>query len=777
MTSKKQPKRVRHSVIPSLFSLLLIVVVCSTGVSLVAAPTITGVVPRGGQRGTELSLVIEGAELSGQVRLVRDFPTVASLVTTAPDAPTGKRVVFRLRIAEAASAGVYPLRVQTSAGVSNFVLFRVGLYSELLESEPNGTLEAAHQLKVPATVNGTLGSAEVDHFRFHAEAEQRLVFDVESRRLGSALDPTLHLLAANGRELALSEDEPGLGGDARIDHTFKAAGEYILQVHDVTYAARSPGFYRLTAGPLAYARTVFPLGGQRGCEVELHFDGGYMTDGPSRVWLPDSPGSRLQVNVPPGGGGFPFFIAVGDLPEIVEGDREKPEEPIDISLPAVVNGRIKVPGEIDRFALSVEPGEKLIAKVVASELGSFLDGYLRIYDAAGKELASADDTDGQPDPRLEFAVPGGVERIVLSVHDLHAGGGGGYGYRLTVKRQSPDFYLEAALDSINLSRGKSTAFTVDVKRQAYDGPITLRPVSLPDGVRFEGGTIRAGQTRAVVVLSSDSTARFDRFPLTIRGEGSADTPVRYVGKTVVLAKDGERSVSDWRVEGVALALAESAPFDLAYAQPGGVTELVLGQSNPLPLGVQRIHGTGEIALSVLTNLAGVSFANGKVGAQDTTASVTANVAANAPLGRVGDAVVIGTGLAAVGRQQTLRLSTGLFEAKVVSPFEIELVTSSVEVVQGSESVIRGRVTRRHPFGGVVTVRVDDLPKEIKFEPINVAADANEFTLSLPKELAAQPGNVALKVIGATKLGDPKKPTDYAVAPTAVQIVVTKTSAE
>ena len=90
------------------------------------------------------------------------------------------------------------------------------------------------------------------------------------------------------------------------------------------------------------------------------------TEAFTRVALPDSPA-------------LPFLFAVSDLPEVME--------PVEgtVPVPSVVNGRLEKDGEIDRYRLKVEPGEKLLIELQARELGtSRLEGIITAYDAAAR---------------------------------------------------------------------------------------------------------------------------------------------------------------------------------------------------------------------------------------------------------------------------------------------------------------------------------------------------------------------------------------------------------
>ena len=65
-----------------------------------------------------------------------------------------------------------------------------------------------------------------------------------------------------------ADDTPGLQSDCRLTHTFKDAGEVLVEVRDTTYRGGADFFYRLRIGEFPGATTAFPLAVQRGVESE-----------------------------------------------------------------------------------------------------------------------------------------------------------------------------------------------------------------------------------------------------------------------------------------------------------------------------------------------------------------------------------------------------------------------------------------------------------------------------------------------------------------------------
>ncbi len=392
----------------------------------------------------------------------------------------------------------------------------------------------------PVVVNGTLRGPERDVYRVSGKAGERRVFEVEARRCGSAIDPVLRILDAAGKQLARSDDSPGTGLDARIDFTFPAEGSYYVEVTDARFSTQVQNFYRLKMGAYRYADGIFPLGGRRGAQTEVTFFGAHAgagahtivdlskkspADAFTRVALPDSPA-------------LPFLFAVSDLPELLE--------PVEgaVPVPSVVNGRLEKDGEIDRYRVKVEPGEKLLIELQARELGtSRLEAILTAYDAGGKKLDSAGD---QPlpedvfaiqgtsrtssDPFLNLTVPPDVHEIVLTVDDLARRGGPAYGYRLITRRQAEDFRLSVGSPFVNLPAGGTVVFSVTADRRGYDGPIQLTVADLPKGIRVDGGTIpreyvdasnaRSFNRRGILTLTAEPGTALPAGQLQIWGQGT-----------------------------------------------------------------------------------------------------------------------------------------------------------------------------------------------------------------------------------------------------------------
>jgi hypothetical protein len=512
-------------------SILVGLVMCQALIA--ASPVLTELQPRGAQKGKTLTLTLAGRNLSEGATVIT---TLAASFT--PLTANAKGLPFLVELKPDTPRGVYPIRIQTSGGISNILLFTVGEFPEIEEKETmpraNDTIATAQLVKsTPVTINGTLTGADRDDYRVVAKAGERLVFEAEARRSGSAIDPVLTLFDQTGKQLARNEDAPGIGVDARLDYTFPREGEYIIEINDARFSKQDQNFYRLNIGAYNYAESVFPLGGKHGETVQLEFagKGGLVR---TSIKLPEH-GDFTTVAMP-GSPTIPFRFALSDYPEL----RAPVEGPL--RLPVVVNGKIAKPAAVDRYTLRVTPGEPLLFELQSRELEtSMLDGLITVFDEKGKKLASAGDVPPpvdvfslqtgnrtSNDPFLNFQVPEGVNEISVSIEDIAQRGGANFGYRLTVRKQAEDFLLTTSPAYINVPRGGTVQVVVNADRRGYDGPIQASIPDLPKGWMAEGGYIAAetldatGQRsfsrRGVITVTASKDAEAPRKDLVVVGE-------------------------------------------------------------------------------------------------------------------------------------------------------------------------------------------------------------------------------------------------------------------
>ena len=517
--------------------------------SLSAQPVITELQPRGAQKGKPFTLTLAGRNLGEGIKIRSTMPASFTLLTPDQPAPTpggpmqaeGRYATFLVEPAADLAVGVYPIRVLTAEGISNVQLFTVGAFAELTEDESrpgalpntNDRMEDAQPLPAtPFTLNGTLRGPERDMFRLSAKAGEKRVIEVEARRSGSAIDPLLEILDANGKVIAGSEDAHLIGLDARVEVTFPRAGDYYIVVRDSRYSTQTANFYRLKVGSYSYPREVFPLGGRRGELVEASL-------GPETIKVDlRNAGSNVRqvfVNMP-GSPALPVPFAVGDDPELTA-----PSSAAAISSPVTINARLANAGQVDRYTVRVPPGGAMTFRVQARELEtSKLMAVITVRDEKGsilgrsgdeplaEDLYNVNQSRTASDPVLRLQTPAGVNQVTVTVEDLALRGGPEYAYRLNVQPVVQDFRVILNSAFVNVpAEGGSVAVPVTVQRQGFEDEIQLRVANPPKGLRVEGGYVVAGlpvketpqnrNSRGVLILTAEPGQTFESLDLTVEG--------------------------------------------------------------------------------------------------------------------------------------------------------------------------------------------------------------------------------------------------------------------
>jgi hypothetical protein len=127
--------------------------------------------------------------------------------------------------------------------------FRIVDLDNVVEQEPNESLQQATKAAAPIAFNGVLSSkTDVDFYGFTAKQGQTLDIHVWARRLRSELDSVLILYNAQGGAIASNDDNGG--PDSFIRFGVPADGEYFLEVRDHLRRGGSAFHYRIEVSPL-----------------------------------------------------------------------------------------------------------------------------------------------------------------------------------------------------------------------------------------------------------------------------------------------------------------------------------------------------------------------------------------------------------------------------------------------------------------------------------------------------------------------------------------------
>jgi hypothetical protein len=478
------------------------------------AMRLTTIFPAGGQQGASVDVEVSGFHFDSISQLHFSAPGISAQLPAAEPAANppaadaaaeavaketekhGRSQKFRVSIAPDVKPGIYDVRAIGPQGVSNPRAFVVGTRPELLEVEGNNQPSQATEIPLGSVVNGrTEPTADVDYFRFNAQAGQRLILDCAAYRIDSRLDAVLVLYNAAGEELERSHDFRRR--DPLIDFTPPADGPYVVAVHDLVYAGSRRHVYRLSIGVAPYLDFVFPPAGMAGSDARYrlfgrNLPGGQPTGG---LTIDGKPLEMLEVAIPlpsdaatqqivagallepvelgidgvefqldsPAGQSNSVLVSLATAPVVAEQEpNDDPAHAQTISLPCECVGQFYPRGDRDWFSFEAHKGDTYWIEVFAQRLGLPADPLLVVQQVvksdAGAEtvtdVATIDDDGANPagdlfftagdDPVYPFVAPAdGTYRVMVADLAGTERSDPRFVYRLSIRAPQPDFRLVA----------------------------------------------------------------------------------------------------------------------------------------------------------------------------------------------------------------------------------------------------------------------------------------------------------------------------------------------
>jgi hypothetical protein len=501
---------------------------------LAQPPSIESLSQFGLQVGQTTRLTINGNRLKENPRVDLPIPGIKQAVVKSSN---DRHLIVDLTVPAEVPPGVYPLTVFTAGGVSN----PMGIAIDGLSQWLVGDTTEDHPASLPAAFSGLIAGGRQPRVYFRGHKGDRLVAEVEARRIGSRLDPVIELKNTAGSTIAIEWGKAFLRGDARAELALPADGVYFAELHDLAYNAPADSPFRLLLGDFRSVDAYYPPVVPRGVDWPVE---------PVGVGIPA--GMLMDANLKSDAGGFAKLLPLprqlhtsGPLPPLGISDGM---EILEVPQPAgqlqtidarfadkrhesvAVNGRLAKAGAVDRYLLAVSPGMLLSISLDTRSLNSPLEGEISIYSHSDQRLLGGDGgVPGAAAKGFQFQVPGDVSSIEVTLRDLTGRGGRHFLYRLRIAPAAgPDFSLALLDTRINIPKNGRTLVPLAVQRRGYGGPIKLR---------VEGKEAAAGITIAPKELPADSQSRnlYVTFDSTNAQTKTAVRELRIVGESVGIA--------------------------------------------------------------------------------------------------------------------------------------------------------------------------------------------------------------------------------------------------
>lgn len=496
------------------------------------APQWTSMFPAGGQLATTVEVTLTGTFPTWPVQVWCDQ---ADCVGTATS-DSGK---LTITIAADAAPGVRWLRIYNDQGASGLRPFVVGLTPEIHETPVDDKQPILAQPidKLPITINGALDKrGTADNFSVELKQGERLVASLDANRgPRSPVDATLQILNANGIVLEQNMDCHGL--DPQLTFVAPYDGPFHVRVFGfpeapdstIAYAGAAAYIYRLTLTTGPYVEATVPLAIAAGEATELK-PVGYNIDGlPSQSVTgeslagnpsPTAASQHMIVHFPNATGSLQ--LPVISLPVLIESESPETASVLQkLPVPCCVTGRLATPKELDRFAFETQAGVRWKFLLESRALGYPLDGVLTLRDAEDKELTRQDDSNGKPDPVIQWQAPSAGE-FSIAVSDLFGEGGEHHLYRLTIEEDVPSAKLAVASELLQATVGQSLEIPLTVNRHFdYADELTFTFTGLPASVSVTPVTSVTGDDSAKTVTLSLTASEPFQGPVQMIGRSTS----------------------------------------------------------------------------------------------------------------------------------------------------------------------------------------------------------------------------------------------------------------
>lgn len=737
-------------------------------------PVIGSLSQAGLQIGQTTQLIVNGTDLGPDPAAVFPVPGVQFAVA---EGSVPNQLKLNVTIPADTTPGIYPLWVKSQAGVSK----SVALALDRLPHVAVGGSTPAAPATLPAAFFGMLSGGQQHRVYFSGTKGQRVVADVELKRLGGVANPVVEIKSPAGTPLAIGWGQSSLKGDARAEMILPSDGLYHIELHDLTFGGPGQSPFRLKVGDLKLVDAVLPAAAVSGpLEVELVGSGFAPGTKLAGIFASASESASGLLSLPLESGvasGVPS-MSVSRGTEIVEAARSADgvlqradatfaQAPIK---QVAISGRVAVKNERDRFLLNVTAGQRLKFTLQSDSVGSTLEGEIALF--ANPPTTAVAQTSDQPtigDPSLEYVVPAGVAQVVVQVRDLFGRGDARAFYRLVIEPAGqPTFSLMLNTPTVNLPEDGSAIVEMQITRAGYAGPIKLSVVG-DNSVVVSPNEIAANmQGKALLRLVRTNKPAEGTAPLLrLIGESvGADPAIKQTARlqTGVVAP----TFTD------TMAVGTIRPSGLGIELQQLPTVLFRGVSHPIPMILKRQPQAGEESLPVKLLLDSTEPVrrrdpnNPAPGNFPLVAAAPqmimpdqpelATVKIVVPLESVEPVIDFVVKVEATPHAYSDRVLASAFSqpfrAEIKNAVAPKVDDATLAVVGEADHKITGLLQRTPGFTGPAEVTLTGLPAGYTVQPVTVAGDQDkfEFVVKAPKVAADTPvANVKLRVTSSGSL--------------------------
>lgn len=695
-----------------------------------AEPVVRSLDIRGLQLGKTTTITLDGDGFGKTPKILLSFDAIQTLKQGSTD----KKAILDIQPTGEIAPGFYQGRIFSEKGVSLPFLLGVDQLAQRPFSQTTG--------EFPVALHGTISGSQILETKFEGNKGQPLMVEVEAQKLGSKLQPVLHLYNSKKLQIAWAWPVASLHGDCRLEITLPENDTYTITIHDLEYAAGNPGLFRMKIGKWEFVDQVFPSTVTNGQVKSVEFLGSVTG---SKANMPASGGDNATLLPWPSRGnwsGIRPFVQMNGFPEWMENGSGVPMELK--GLPATVNGKLSERFEEDRFKLPCTPKAKIRFDVLAERIGSPVDAGLVLRNEKGAEMARSEDRPGSSDPFLEYTVPDNVTTLIVCVVDSQGRGGSKANYRIQMEDiSSPKGASRTELltptQGISLPVGGKAVMPVWIQRNGYDGKVELEFVPPPSGFKIEGNVIPKGAEGTLLTVTSVGN---ETKPVigTLRGKNEKGTMLE-----TTIVNHPLQKLQPWLATEIALGPVQekAAEFNMEWGQLPKSLNLSQGMKLRLPARVTRQDLSTFVRLTLVTSQNTPKVNNQPDPKTALRAEKVVEIAPKAtegefgilvPVSPAGDTydITLQADLLTANKQSVLATAyTPVLKIPISNPVVLKIdkdepLVATHNTKKGAEFTFKGKVERLNGLTGDINLAATGLPAGARFEPSILKADKNDF---------------------------------------------------
>ena len=728
--------------------------------ALAFTPVLSSVQPRGGQRGTEMTIRLSGDRLYEPEEIL--FYQAGISVTKLEKAgDEHKAIKATISIAPDAPLGEHLMRLRCKGGLSYQRSFWVGEYPTVMETrnkertaDLNSNFGSPQKIEINQTIQGVADKEDADYYMLQCRKGQRLSVEVEGMRLGRTLfDPYVAILNSDRFELASSDDTALLFRDCAASIIIPEDGPYTILVRESSYQGTGACQYRLHVGEFPRPTAIYPPGAQPGKALEFTFVGDPTGNLVSKIEIPNTTQdfrAFIKNNGWHSPSGLP--VRISSLPfhnEVEPNEGGKQASPAEVpAIPVAFHGILSKKEDKDWFRFAGKKGQKLRARVFARQLRSPLDPYIIVRkEGESKQIGNNDDAgNGDPDSRLDFEIPeDGVYN--LNIRDQLYNSGPDYTYRIEITERSPTLSATLPYGSrnnsqkwkmISVPRGNRVGRVVNLSRSNIGCDLSLEANTLPSGITIDRDIAPRSINTMPVIFEASPTAGIagGLHKLRVKDPESGLTgPFNESIHHIEINNAG--TFHSYHDERISIAVIEQSPFELSLFVP----PVPLVKNGVMNLKIQAKRQPGfeeEIKVTLPWRPPGVSAPSSVTipkGKSEVTMGINANGGATIAKWRI---FVTGEATCSKG---PLIVSSKLQSIEVADPYvggKIEIAATEL----GQDTGLICAISVRKEFEGEARINLNGLPHGVTTESLTITKDTKEVTFPLTVSKEAKKGKTS-----------------------------------